>query len=149
MATDLSLPLTVVGGDLPANLTGIVADCSAFRDRRGRRAVTQMQHNLVQFRQRPALEGGGLFADILVRRAVKSVPAGVPFFGQLVVDCVSCRGRRQVVKERCVEHRDMRISGSILRATSIALNAVGLCSGASGDKSFSFAITAPSMIVGR
>ena len=26
VATDLSLPLTVVGGDLPANLTGIVAD---------------------------------------------------------------------------------------------------------------------------
>jgi hypothetical protein len=108
---DARIDVTAAGAHHQALLRGQPhrgVDGPAFRDRRGRRAVTQMQHNLIQLRQRPAQEGGGLFADILVRRAVKSVPADAPFLGQLVVDCVSRSGRRQVVKERCVEHRDMR-----------------------------------------
>ena len=63
-------------------------DRPAAGDRRGRGAVTQMQHNLIQTVRRPAQEGGGLLADVAVRRAVKSVPADLPPLGQSAVDRV-------------------------------------------------------------
>ena len=67
-----------------------------------------MQHNLIQVLQRPAQERRGLFADVLVRRAVESVSADLPLVRQVPIDGVGRRRGGQVVEERRVEHRDMR-----------------------------------------
>ena len=83
-------------------------------DRRRRRAVAQMQHDLVQRCQRHVQKLRRLLADVLVGGAVKPVPADVPLRGEVPVDGVRRRRGRQVVEERGVEHRDVRQIGQHL-----------------------------------
>ena len=73
-------------------------------------AVTQMQHNLIQA-SNGRQESGGLFADVPVGRAMKSVTSDMPPLGQLTVDRVRRGGGRQIMEERGVEHRHMRDIG--------------------------------------
>src|SRR6202044_256227 len=56
---------------------------TATGDRRCRRTVTQVQHNLIQFFPRPAQESRGLFADVAMRGPVKSVPPYLPLLREL------------------------------------------------------------------
>src|SRR5215208_234867 len=80
---------------------------SATDDRRRRRTVAKVQHDLAQFGERHVHKCGRLLADVLVRRAMEPVAANVPLRGDIPVDRIRCRRRRQVMEERRVEDRDV------------------------------------------
>ena len=118
-------------------------------DRRRRRAVAQVQHDLAQRRPAAAEERRRLLADVLVRRAVKPVAADVhrSAMSRSMAYVAAAAGRswKNAVSNTATCGR----SGSALRATSMPSTAGGLCSGASGASSSSLAINASSTSVGR
>ena len=59
-------------------------DRAAADDRRRRRPVAEVQHDLIQRLQRRLQEFGRLLADVLVRRAVEAVPTDVPLLRPLL-----------------------------------------------------------------
>ena len=83
-------------------------DRDAAADRRRRRAVAQVQHDLVEVLEPAAEHARDLAGHVLVRRPVEAVPAHPVLAGDLPVDRV--RGGRlgQRAEERGVEHDDVR-----------------------------------------
>jgi hypothetical protein len=95
-------------------------------DRGDRRAVAEMEHDLLQLAERTADELGRGAADVHVARAVEAVPADAVLPRHLAIDRIRVRGGRQRLVECGVEHRDVRQVGERGPRRADALHGTGV-----------------------